>query len=38
VIEVTADIFQSLATKDHAQGIGIVARQRTFGPRLGSAG
>jgi TrmH family RNA methyltransferase len=28
VIEVTADIFQSLATKEHAQGIGIVARQR----------
>jgi TrmH family RNA methyltransferase len=28
MIEVTADIFQSLATKEHAQGIGIVARQR----------
>jgi RNA methyltransferase, TrmH family len=28
VIEVTADIFQSLAAKEHAQGLGIVARQR----------
>ena len=28
VIEVTADVFQSLAAKEHAQGVGIVARQR----------
>jgi TrmH family RNA methyltransferase len=28
VIEVTADVFQSLAAKDHMQGLGIVARQR----------
>ena len=27
-IEVTANIFQSLAAKEHAQGLGIVARQR----------
>jgi TrmH family RNA methyltransferase len=27
-IEVTADVFQSLAAKEHAQGLGIVARQR----------
>jgi TrmH family RNA methyltransferase len=27
-LEVTADVFRSLAAKDHAQGIGIVARQR----------
>jgi RNA methyltransferase, TrmH family len=28
VVEVTADVFQSLAAKEHAQGLGIVARQR----------
>jgi len=28
MLEVTADVFQSLAAKDYAQGIGIVARQR----------
>jgi RNA methyltransferase, TrmH family len=28
MIEVTADVFQSLATKEQAQGIGIVARQQ----------
>src|SRR5215218_10271469 len=28
VVEVTADVFQSLAAKEHAQGVGIVARQR----------
>jgi RNA methyltransferase, TrmH family len=28
VIEVTADVFHSLAAKEHAQGLGIVARQR----------
>jgi RNA methyltransferase, TrmH family len=28
VVEVTADVFQSLAAKQHAQGLGIVARQR----------
>ncbi|MDQ2998546.1 MAG: RNA methyltransferase [Chloroflexota bacterium] len=28
VAEVTADVFQSLAAKQHAQGLGIVARQR----------
>jgi len=28
VIEVTADIFQSLAAKEYTQGLGIVARQR----------
>ncbi|HEU5100769.1 MAG TPA: RNA methyltransferase [Roseiflexaceae bacterium] len=28
VISVTADVFRSLATKEHAQGIGVVARQR----------
>jgi TrmH family RNA methyltransferase len=27
-IEVTADVFQSLAARDQAQGIGVVARQR----------
>jgi len=27
-VEVTVDVFQSLAAKEHAQGIGIVARQR----------
>ena len=28
IIEVTADVFHSLAAKEHAQGVGIVARQR----------
>ena len=28
VLEVTADVFHSLAAKEHAQGLGIVARQR----------
>jgi len=28
VIELTADVFQGLAAKEHAQGLGIVARQR----------
>jgi TrmH family RNA methyltransferase len=28
MLEVTADVFHSLAAKEHAQGIGIVARQR----------
>jgi RNA methyltransferase, TrmH family len=28
VIEVTADVFHSLASKEHAQGIGVVVRQR----------
>jgi TrmH family RNA methyltransferase len=28
VVEVTADVFQSLAAKEYAQGVGIVARQR----------
>jgi TrmH family RNA methyltransferase len=28
VVEVTADVFQSLAAKQHAQGLGIVAHQR----------
>lgn len=28
VVEVTADVFQSLAAKEHAQGIGVVVRQR----------
>lgn len=28
VVDVTADVFHSLAAKEHAQGIGVVARQR----------
>jgi TrmH family RNA methyltransferase len=28
VLELTADVFQSLAAKEHAQGLGIVAHQR----------
>jgi TrmH family RNA methyltransferase len=28
MVEVTADVFQSLAAKEHAQGLGIVVRQR----------
>lgn len=28
MVEVTADIFHSLAAREHAQGIGVVARQR----------
>jgi TrmH family RNA methyltransferase len=28
VVEVTADVFQSLAAKEHAQGLGVVAHQR----------
>ncbi len=40
IIEVTADVFQSLAAKEHAQGIGIVARQHWLdlarvGPQAG---
>jgi TrmH family RNA methyltransferase len=28
MVEVTADVFHTLAAKEHAQGIGVVARQR----------